>query len=164
MGSGEWCVQLGRMKLRLYSDKSSRSTNQVVNTVHSSNGVDIVSFFPPCGIRSSRWHSRIICLWTCWDTAGASIQGNQNIRTTRPWKWEHVGKKCNKYLTILEGKTFLDHAKGILRHFYTYGTNKWPRKLLHLSRAFLHETHRVFPPPQVSGHNGQDPIYKNKME
>ena len=37
-------------------------------------------------------------------------------------------------------------------------------KLLHLSRALLHGIYSVFPPPQVSGHNGQDPISKKKLE
>ena len=39
-----------------------------------------------------------------------------------------------------------------------------PAQLLHLSRALLHGTHSVFPPPQVSGHNGQDMISKKKLE
>ena len=39
-----------------------------------------------------------------------------------------------------------------------------PSQLINLSRAFLHVTQRVFPPPQVSGHNGQDLISKKKLE
>ena len=39
-----------------------------------------------------------------------------------------------------------------------------PAQLLHLSRALLHGIHSVFPPPQVSGNNGQDPISNNKLE
>ena len=38
-----------------------------------------------------------------------------------------------------------------------------PAQLLHLS-GVLHGIHRVFPPPQVSGHNGKDPISKKKLE
>ena len=39
-----------------------------------------------------------------------------------------------------------------------------PEKLIHSSRALLHGIHSVFPPPQVSGHNGQDTISKKKFE
>ena len=33
-----------------------------------------------------------------------------------------------------------------------------------LLRALLHGIHSVFPLPQVSGHNGQYPIYKKQLE
>ena len=33
-----------------------------------------------------------------------------------------------------------------------------------MSIALLHGIHSVFTPPQVLGHNGQDPIYKKKLE
>ena len=39
-----------------------------------------------------------------------------------------------------------------------------PAQLLHLSRSLLHVIHSVFPQSQVSGHNGQDPIYNKKLE
>ena len=39
-----------------------------------------------------------------------------------------------------------------------------PAQLLHLSRAILHEIHSMFPPPQVSGYNGKDPISKKKLD
>ena len=39
-----------------------------------------------------------------------------------------------------------------------------PAQLIHLSRALLHGINSVFPLPQVSGHNGQDPISKKKLE
>ena len=40
----------------------------------------------------------------------------------------------------------------------------YPAQLLHLSRALIHVIHSVFPPPQVLGHNGQDPISKKNLE
>ena len=37
-------------------------------------------------------------------------------------------------------------------------------QLLHLSRSLMHGIHSVFPLPQISGNNGQEPISKNKLE
>lgn len=36
--------------------------------------------------------------------------------------------------------------------------------LKHLSRATLHGVHSIFPPPAVSGHNGEDPISVKKLD
>jgi hypothetical protein len=38
-----------------------------------------------------------------------------------------------------------------------------PRALLHCSRAVLHGIHSVFPPPDITGHTGQDPISLKKL-
>jgi hypothetical protein len=35
--------------------------------------------------------------------------------------------------------------------------------LTKISRAMLHGIHSIFPPPQVSGHNGQDPVSESKL-
>ena len=35
--------------------------------------------------------------------------------------------------------------------------------LRHLSRALLHTVHSVFPPPEVTGHSGQDPVPLKKL-
>ena len=35
--------------------------------------------------------------------------------------------------------------------------------LLHFSRSMLHGIHSVFPPPEVTGHNGEDPIAQKKL-
>jgi hypothetical protein len=37
-------------------------------------------------------------------------------------------------------------------------------QLEHLSRAILHAIHSVFPPPAVTGHNGEDPIALKKLK
>ena len=37
-------------------------------------------------------------------------------------------------------------------------------QFLYLSISLLHGIHSVFPPPLVSGNNGQDTISKNKLE
>ena len=57
----------------------------------------------------------------------------------------------------------MDHAGGILRRFYTHGTNKQPSTIAPFSREYLHGIHSVFPPLEVSGHNGQVPISKKKL-
>lgn len=37
------------------------------------------------------------------------------------------------------------------------------QQLLHISRAMLHGIHSIFPPPEVTGHAGEDPIAQKKM-
>jgi hypothetical protein len=37
-------------------------------------------------------------------------------------------------------------------------------QLLHISRAMLHGIHSIFPPPDVTGHAGEDPIAQKKMK
>jgi len=39
-----------------------------------------------------------------------------------------------------------------------------PTKLLHLSRAILHAIHSVFPPPGITGHDGEDPVSLKKLK
>lgn len=43
-------------------------------------------------------------------------------------------------------------------------TNNLSREHLeHFSRSMLHGVHSVFPPPQITGHNGEDPVSQKKM-
>ena len=45
------------------------------------------------------------------------------------------------------------------------GTNcRMESHLLHLSRALLHGIHAIFPPPNITGHSGADPISVKKLE
>ena len=45
------------------------------------------------------------------------------------------------------------------------GTNcQTESHLLHLSRALLHGIHAIFPPPNITGHSGADPISVKKLE
>jgi hypothetical protein len=39
-----------------------------------------------------------------------------------------------------------------------------PQQLEHLSRAILHAIHSVFPPPEVTGHAGEDPVSIKKLK
>ena len=72
--------------------------------------------------------------------------------------------KCNKLLTLLEGKPFWTMLGVFCDDFIHMSQTIDPAQLLHLSRALLHGIHIVFPPPKVSGHNGQDPISKKKLD
>ena len=36
--------------------------------------------------------------------------------------------------------------------------------LRHCSRALLHGIHSVFPPPAITGHNGEDPVSLKKLD
>ena len=71
---------------------------------------------------------------------------------------------CNKFLTLLAGKPFWTMLEVFCDNFIHMAQTSDPAQLLHLSRALLHVIHRFFPPPKVSGHNGQYPIYKKKLE
>lgn len=37
------------------------------------------------------------------------------------------------------------------------------KQQLHISRAMLHGIHSIFPPPEITGHTGEDPIAQKKM-
>ena len=52
----------------------------------------------------------------------------------------------------------------LFRDFIHMAQTSDPETFLHLSRALLNVIHSVFPPPQVSGHNRQDPISKKELE
>ena len=48
--------------------------------------------------------------------------------------------------------------------FITCTNNRTPTHLKHLSRAILVGIHSIFPPPKVSGHTGEDPVSKTKLQ
>ena len=59
------------------------------------------------------------------------------------------------YVNLLE--VFVDD-------FIAITNNGSTEHLTHLSRAMLHGIHSVFPPPETSGHHGQDPISQKKLD
>ena len=71
--------------------------------------------------------------------------------------------KCNKLLTLLEGKPFWTILEVFYDNFIHMAQKSDPEKLLHFSRSLLHGIHRMFPPPQVPGHNWKYPISKKKL-
>ena len=72
--------------------------------------------------------------------------------------------KFNKFLNLLEEKPFWTMLEVFCDNFIHMAQTSDPAQLLHLSRALIHGIHSVFPPPKVSGHNGQDPISKKKLD
>ena len=72
--------------------------------------------------------------------------------------------KFNTFLTLLEVKPFCTMLDIFCNGFIHMAQTSDPLKFLHLSGALLHGIHSVFPPPKVSGHNGQDPISKKNPE
>ena len=74
------------------------------------------------------------------------------------------GNECNKFLTLLEEKPFWTILEVFCDNFIHMAKTSDSAQLLHFSRALLHGIHSVFSTPQVSGHNGQYPISKKKLE
>ena len=75
-----------------------------------------------------------------------------------PEKWpeENLASICNDYLHVME--VHVDD-------FCTMVQTDNPAHLRHISRLLLHAIQSVFPPPEVSGLDGGDPIsYKNLLE
>jgi hypothetical protein len=66
-----------------------------------------------------------------------------------------VSHSPNKHSTLLE--VFVDDFIGMTNQIT-------PTNLTNLSRAMIHGVHSVFPPPDVSGHNGHDPISQPKLQ
>ena len=64
-----------------------------------------------------------------------------------------TNKHIQGFITVLE--VYVDD-------FIAMINNVEPDHLRQLSRAMLHGIHAIFPPPEVTGHTGYDPIaYKN---
>ena len=70
-----------------------------------------------------------------------------------------------------EGKSMSGKGAGSFLHllevyaddFTQMAQTKDEETLRHLSRALLHRIHSVFPPPDVTGHNGADPVSVKKL-
>ena len=61
------------------------------------------------------------------------------------------------------GAQFLQLLEVYVDDFIQLVQSSDPAVLLHCSRALLHGIHSVFPPPAITGHNGQDPISLKKL-
>jgi hypothetical protein len=70
------------------------------------------------------------------------------------WPEETVEDKSADFLRLME--VYIDD-------FIQLAQTTDPDKLLHLSRAILHGIHSVFPPPSVTGHDGEDPVSLKKL-
>ena len=57
-----------------------------------------------------------------------------------------------------EGKAFLHMLEVFVDDFIQLAQTTEEEALRHCSRAVLHGIHSVFPPPKVTGRNGEDPV------
>ena len=62
-----------------------------------------------------------------------------------------------------EGAAFLHMLEVFVDDFVQLAQTTDEKALRHCSRAVLHGTHSVFPPPSVTGHNGADPVSVKKL-
>ena len=65
--------------------------------------------------------------------------------------------KNNKTTDTTLIEVFVDDFIGMANDISTENLQK-------ISRAMIHGIHSIFPPPQVSGHNGQDPVSEPKLK
>ena len=79
-----------------------------------------------------------------------------------PSKWDV--EQALKCMAKGDDAPFLHLIEIYVDDFVAMTQTSSPDKLLHLSRAMLHGIHSVFPPPDVSGHNGQDPVSQKKLD
>ena len=63
-----------------------------------------------------------------------------------------------------DGANFLHMLEVYVDDFISLAQTRDDKKLRHLSRALLHGIHSVFPPPAISGHNGEEPISIKKLK
>ena len=77
-----------------------------------------------------------------------------DVEVTLPNLQNASGKSGAQFLQLLE--VYVDD-------FIQLVQSSDPAVLLHCSRALLHGIHSVFPPPAITGHNGQDPISLTKL-
>ena len=62
-----------------------------------------------------------------------------------------------------EGAAFLHMLEVFVDDFVQLAQTTDKEALRHCSRAVLHGIHSVFPPPNVTGHNGADPVSVKKL-
>ena len=61
--------------------------------------------------------------------------------------------------------SFVNITEVFVNDFISATNNTDPDHLRHFSRAMLlHGIHSIFPPPEVSGHQGEDPISQKKLK
>ena len=62
-----------------------------------------------------------------------------------------------------EKSTFLQMLEVYVDNCIQMAQTQDPTILRHCTRAVMHGIHSVFPPPEVSGHSGEDPISQKKL-
>ena len=70
------------------------------------------------------------------------------------WPEQDLEQNATKFTHLLE--VYIDD-------FIQLAQTCDPTRLTHLSRALLHAIHAVFPPPAITGHDGEDPVSLKKL-
>ena len=60
--------------------------------------------------------------------------------------------------------SFINITEVFVDDFISATNNPDPDHLQHFSCAMLHGIHSFFPPPEISGHQGEDPISQKKLK
>ncbi|KAL7548503.1 hypothetical protein ACHAWF_011783 [Thalassiosira exigua] len=76
---------------------------------------------------------------------------------------EHFALPTTDGLSREEGLRFLQLLEVYVDDFIQMAQTTDEAALRHCSRAILHGIHSVFPPPEISGHSGEDPISLKKL-
>ena len=71
------------------------------------------------------------------------------------WKVENIGKNCDNLINQLE--VYVDD-------FIMMSQCVTKQELQGISRQVLHKVHCIFPPPQITGHIGEDPTSLKKLK
>ncbi len=66
-------------------------------------------------------------------------------------------------MSLQQGAHFLHMLEVYVDDFVQLAQTKDEALLRHCSRAILHGIHSVFPPPAITGHNGEDPVSLKKL-
>ena len=81
-----------------------------------------------------------------------------------PHKFEDVMlKKVDETDTNKHTDGLVNLLEVYVNDFIAVSNNIERPQLLQLSRAMLHGIHAIFPPPEITGHNGFDPIAYKKI-
>lgn len=74
-----------------------------------------------------------------------------------PHQWEEEEVVCTNCNLLSMIEVYVDD-------FIAMAQCRDKDKLRHISRSLLHAIHEVFPPPSITGHNGEDPISLKKLK
>ena len=68
-----------------------------------------------------------------------------------------------KSFTREQGNYFLHMLEAYVDDYIQLAQSEDPEVLRHCSRALLHGIHSTFPPPNITGHDGEDPVSMKKL-
>ena len=101
-------------------------------------------------------------------SSSSSSSSDEETDFVNPWT-VFCKQEYNEFNKKLDSTTFLEVVDSTIMEVFVddfmAGTNNLElANLRNISRAMLHGIHTVFPPPEVTGHQGGDPISVKKIE